>query len=159
VFLCVPDNEDSLRSCSAWLASFNLYCLVARWDLPSISSEKLLSADKSCWCVIYWQMVIRQPGSRGSACRNSLYLPLGNEDAGLRNLYLFIWKKIHHEPTEKTLAFTTVDRKPLDPDTFRAYLRKLASVRRNAEFNGFICRSLLAARNRRHSSAGKRTIR
>src|SRR5258708_38267843 len=34
-------------------------------------SEKLLSADKSCWCVIYWQMVIRQPGSRESACRNS----------------------------------------------------------------------------------------
>jgi metal-sulfur cluster biosynthetic enzyme len=81
-----------------------------------------------------------------------MYLPLGNEGAGLRNLYLFIWKKIHHEPTEKTLAFTTVDRKPLDPDTFRAYLRKLASVRRNAEFNGFICRSLLAARNRGHSS-------
>src|SRR4029077_4498040 len=24
-----------------------------------------------------------------------MYLPLGNEGAGLRNLYLFIWKKIH----------------------------------------------------------------
>jgi metal-sulfur cluster biosynthetic enzyme len=80
-------------------------------------------------------------------------LPLGNEAAGLRNLYLFVWRKIHHKRTEETLAFTTVDGKPLDPDTFSAYLRKLAGVRRNAEFNGFICRSLLAARNSQTSSA------
>jgi metal-sulfur cluster biosynthetic enzyme len=76
-----------------------------------------------------------------------MHLPLGDEGAGLRNLYLFIWRKIHHEWTEETLAFTTVDGNPLNPDAFTAYLRKLASVRRNAQFNGFICRSLLAARN------------
>jgi metal-sulfur cluster biosynthetic enzyme len=74
-------------------------------------------------------------------------LPLSSEGAALRNLYLFMWRKIHHERTEETLAFTTVDGKPLDPHAFSAYLRKLAGVRRNAEFNGFICRSLLAARN------------
>jgi hypothetical protein len=42
------------------------------------------------------------------------------------------------------------------------YLRKLAGVRRNAEFNGFICRSLLAARNKssgieRDRPQGRRT--
>jgi metal-sulfur cluster biosynthetic enzyme len=74
-------------------------------------------------------------------------LPLGTEGAGLRNLYLYIWRKIRHGWTDQTLAFTTVEGKPLDPDGFTVYLRKLAGVRRNAEFNGFICRSLLAARN------------
>jgi metal-sulfur cluster biosynthetic enzyme len=78
-------------------------------------------------------------------------LPLGSEGAGLRNLYLFIWRKIHRERTEETLAFTTIDGQPLDPDGFTVYLRKLAGVRRNAEFNGFICRSLLAARNSQSS--------
>jgi metal-sulfur cluster biosynthetic enzyme len=74
-------------------------------------------------------------------------LPLGTEGAGLRNLYLYVWRKIRHGWTDQTLAFTTVEGKPLDPDGFTVYLRKLAGVRRNAEFNGFICRSLLAARN------------
>jgi metal-sulfur cluster biosynthetic enzyme len=75
-------------------------------------------------------------------------LPLSDEGAGSRNLYLFIWRKIHHEWNEETLAFTTVDGRPLDADGFSFYLRKLKSVRRNAEFNGFLCRSLLAARNK-----------
>lgn len=82
-----------------------------------------------------------------------LCLPLDDEGAGLRKLYLFIWRKIHQEWTEETLAFMTADGKPLDPDTFLAYLRKLAGVRRNAEFNGFICRSLLAARNSERSGS------
>ena len=75
-------------------------------------------------------------------------LPLNNEGAALRKLYLFIWRKVHRDRTDEHLAFTTVDGAPLDPDTFPMYLRKLAGVRRNAEFNGFICRSLLAARNK-----------
>jgi metal-sulfur cluster biosynthetic enzyme len=83
----------------------------------------------------------------GVSVRELMCLALGNEGAGLRNLYLFIWRKIRHERCEETLAFTTVDGKRLDPEAFSAYLRKLAGVRRNAEFNGFICRSLLAARN------------
>jgi metal-sulfur cluster biosynthetic enzyme len=74
-------------------------------------------------------------------------LPLDNEGAALRKLYLFIRRKIHPNSTEETWAFTTVDGRPLDQDTFSTYLRKLAGVRRNAEYNGFICRSLLAARN------------
>jgi metal-sulfur cluster biosynthetic enzyme len=75
-------------------------------------------------------------------------LPLDNEGTALRKLYVFIWRKIHDEQADEALAFTTVDGRPLDLDTFRTYLRKLAGVRRNAEYNGFICRSLLAARNR-----------
>jgi metal-sulfur cluster biosynthetic enzyme len=74
-------------------------------------------------------------------------LPLSGEGAGLRNLYLYIWRKIQHGRTNETLAFITLDGQPLDPDVFTGYLRRLATVRRNAEFNGFICRSLLAARN------------
>jgi hypothetical protein len=54
------------------------------------------------------------------------------------------------------LAFTTADGVPLDPDAFPMYLRKLAGVRRNAEFNGFICRSLLASRNSQRSSSAQR---
>ena len=74
-------------------------------------------------------------------------LSLSGEGAALRNLYLYILRKIHHERINEGLAFTTVHGQPLDPDELTAYLRKLAAVRRNAEFNGFICRSLLAARN------------
>jgi len=80
-------------------------------------------------------------------------LPLNNEGAALRKLYLFIWRKVHRDRTDERLAFTTVDGAPLDPDTFPMYLRKLAGVRRNAEFNGFICRSLLAARNKSSESS------
>ena len=75
-------------------------------------------------------------------------LPLSNEGAALRKLYLFIWRKVHCERTDEHLAFTTADGAPLDPDAFPMYLRKIAGVRRNAEFNGFICRSLLASRNK-----------
>jgi metal-sulfur cluster biosynthetic enzyme len=80
--------------------------------------------------------------------RELMELPLSNEGAALRKLYLFIWRKVHCERTDEHLAFTTVDGAPLDPDAFPMYLRKLAGVRRNAEFNGFICRSLLASRNK-----------
>jgi hypothetical protein len=34
----------------------------------------------------------------------------------------------------------------LDPGQLPSYLRKIGGVRRNAEYNGFICRSLLAER-------------
>jgi metal-sulfur cluster biosynthetic enzyme len=76
-------------------------------------------------------------------------LPLDNEGAALRKLYLFIRRKIRLDSTEETWGFTTVDGRPLDEDTFSTYLRKLTGVRRNAEYNGFICRSLLTARNSR----------
>jgi metal-sulfur cluster biosynthetic enzyme len=79
--------------------------------------------------------------------RELMGLPLDNEGPALRSLYLFIRRKIHRQRTQEHLAFTTLAGASLDPDAFPTYMRKLAGVRRNAEFNGFICRSLLAARN------------
>jgi hypothetical protein len=65
----------------------------------------------------------------------------------LRNLYVFISRRIRPSSGEQGLAFTTVDGMPVEPGEFRTYLRKVAGVRRNADFNGLICRGLLAARN------------
>jgi metal-sulfur cluster biosynthetic enzyme len=73
--------------------------------------------------------------------------PLDARGVGLRNLYLFIGRRIRPNSGEQGLAFTTVDGTPVDPGEFRTYLRKVAGVRRNADFNGLICRGLLAARN------------
>jgi metal-sulfur cluster biosynthetic enzyme len=73
--------------------------------------------------------------------------PLDTKGVGLRNLYVFIWRRIRPDSGEQGLAFTTVDGKPVEPGEFRTYLRKVAGVRRNADFNGLICRGLLAARN------------
>ena len=43
-------------------------------------------------------------------------------------------------------AFVASDGSPLDLIELPGYLRKIGGVRRNAEFNGIICRSLLAER-------------
>jgi metal-sulfur cluster biosynthetic enzyme len=77
--------------------------------------------------------------------RELMSLRLAAEGIRLRNLYVFSRRRNHCE--EESLAFTTVDGSPLDSSGFRTYLRKVTGVRRNAEFNGFICRGLLAARN------------
>jgi metal-sulfur cluster biosynthetic enzyme len=87
-----------------------------------------------------------------------ILLPLASEGIGLRNLYLFSWRRIHAGSTKERLAFTTVEGTPLDPADFRNYLRRVASVRRNAEFNAFICRGLLEARNGREVVNAKATI-
>jgi metal-sulfur cluster biosynthetic enzyme len=79
--------------------------------------------------------------------RELMGLWLDSEGTASRSLYLFILRKIHRNRTQEHLAFTTLAGGSLDPDAFPTYMRKLAGVRRNAEFNGFICRSLLAARN------------
>ena len=79
--------------------------------------------------------------------RELISVPLEPEGIGLRNLYVFSRRRIHPGCGEESLAFTTVLGGPLDPSGFRDHLRRVTSVRRNAEFNGFICRSLLAARN------------
>jgi metal-sulfur cluster biosynthetic enzyme len=76
-----------------------------------------------------------------------IFFPLEAEGVALRNLYLFSWRRIHSGCAEEKLAFTTVEGTALDPNDFRNYLRKVANVRRNAEFNAFICRGLLEARN------------
>jgi metal-sulfur cluster biosynthetic enzyme len=84
--------------------------------------------------------------------RELLCWPLETEGVALRNLYVFSWRRIHAGWTEESLAFTTLEGAPLDPSEFRVYLRKVAGVRRNAEFNSFICRGLLEARNAQSAS-------
>jgi hypothetical protein len=82
--------------------------------------------------------------------RELMSLPLEAEGARLRNLYVFSRRRNHCG--EEGFAFTTVDGSPLDSSGFRTYLRRVTGVRRNAEYNGFICRGLLAARNAALSS-------
>jgi metal-sulfur cluster biosynthetic enzyme len=88
-----------------------------------------------------------------SSLRELLHFPLAPEGIALRNLYVFSWRRIHADCVEESLAFPTVEGNPLDPSDFRTYLRKVANVRRNAEFNAFICRGLLEARGERSVSA------
>jgi metal-sulfur cluster biosynthetic enzyme len=76
-------------------------------------------------------------------------LPLDQEGISLRNLYLFIRRKIDPNAGENALAFNTQDGMPLNTQELKSYLRKIAATRRNAEFNGFICRSLLSERVKR----------
>jgi len=74
-------------------------------------------------------------------------LPLDEEGGSLRNLYVFAWRRIHLGSEEGELAFMTIDREPLNLGELKDYLRLVAGVRRTADFNGLICRGLLAARN------------
>jgi metal-sulfur cluster biosynthetic enzyme len=74
-------------------------------------------------------------------------LPLDEEGGSLRSLYVFAWRRIHIGSDEEQLAFTTIDRRPLSLGELKEYLRLVAGVRRTADFNGLICRGLLAARN------------
>jgi metal-sulfur cluster biosynthetic enzyme len=76
-----------------------------------------------------------------------LSLALDQPGTALRSLYLFVWRKIHPDSGEEAIAFTTSEGAPVDPRDLKDYLRKIAGARRNAAFNGFICRSLLAERH------------
>lgn len=76
-------------------------------------------------------------------------LPLDKEGVSLRNLYIFILRRVDPSAGEEALAFTTLERNPLDSQDLKSHLRKIAATRRNAEFNGFICRSLLSERIKR----------
>lgn len=78
--------------------------------------------------------------------RELLGLPLDAEGAGLRALYAFAWRRFWPARDEGQLAFVTLEGEPLNPGNLSRHLRRLAGVRRNAEFNGGICRSLLAER-------------
>jgi metal-sulfur cluster biosynthetic enzyme len=73
---------------------------------------------------------------------------LSEEGNALRKLYAFIWRRIFAGLGDCNQAFTTVAGVPLEAGALPVYLRKVALVRRNAEFNGSICRGLLAARNK-----------
>jgi metal-sulfur cluster biosynthetic enzyme len=73
-------------------------------------------------------------------------LTLDSEGTRLRSVYIFAWRRLHPEWPEPSLAFVSLRGDPLDPGELSSYLRKIGGVRRNAEYNGFICRSLLAER-------------
>jgi metal-sulfur cluster biosynthetic enzyme len=79
-------------------------------------------------------------------------LELDQEGIALRNLYLFILRRMEPDAGEEALAFITQDGMPLNSQELKSYLRKIAATRRNAEFNGFICRSLLSERVKRTES-------
>jgi len=76
-------------------------------------------------------------------------LELDQEGIALRNLYLFILRRMDPDAGKEVLAFITQDGMPLNSQELKSYLRKIAATRRNAEFNGFICRSLLSERVKR----------
>ena len=78
--------------------------------------------------------------------RDLLTLDLMLEGERLRNLYVFSWRRIYPAGTDESLAFVTLDGQPLEAATMRDHLRKIGGVRRNAEFNSAICRSLLTER-------------
>jgi hypothetical protein len=78
--------------------------------------------------------------------RDLKQLSLDKEGVPLRDLYLFAWRRIHSSSDQDQLAFTTVDRRPLNLDELKDYLRLITGVRRTAEFNGLVCHSLLMAR-------------
>src|SRR6201998_2403784 len=73
-------------------------------------------------------------------------LSLDKEGVPLRDLYVFALRRIHGRSGQDQLAFTTVDRRPLNLDELKNYLRLITGVRRTAEFNGLVCSSLLIAR-------------
>jgi metal-sulfur cluster biosynthetic enzyme len=73
-------------------------------------------------------------------------LSLEAEGTRLRTLYIFAWRRLHPAWGEENLAFVALNGGPLAPTQLSSYLRKVAGVRRNAEFSGGMCRSLLAER-------------
>lgn len=81
-----------------------------------------------------------------ASMKELMALPLDAEGTRLRILYIFAWRRLYPEWGEKNFAFVALNGGPLDPTQLSSYLRKVAGVRRNAEFNGLICRSLLAER-------------
>jgi metal-sulfur cluster biosynthetic enzyme len=78
--------------------------------------------------------------------RELVGLSLDHEGTRLRTLYIFAWRRLHPEWSDVNLAFVALSGDRLEPGQFPSYLRRIGGVRRNAEYNGFICRSLLAER-------------
>jgi metal-sulfur cluster biosynthetic enzyme len=81
-------------------------------------------------------------------------LPLDPEGISLRNLYLFTMRRMIPGGLQESLAFVTVNGESLEAQDFKAYLRQITGVRRTAEFNGFLCRSLLTERVKRMGETG-----
>ena len=72
----------------------------------------------------------------------------GSEGAALKRRYLEMRARVGGPAGEGALAFVTAEGEPLSEAGFDEHLRTLASVRIAMEFNGALCRGLLAARDR-----------
>ena len=72
----------------------------------------------------------------------------GGEGADLKRRYLEMRVRVGGPADPDALAFVTPDGAPLAEAGFDEHLRTLASVRIAMEFNGALCRGLLAARDR-----------
>ena len=72
----------------------------------------------------------------------------GAEGAGLKRRYLEIRAQICGPAGPDALAFVDLDGAPLSESGFDEHLRTLTSVRIAMDFNGALCRGLLAARER-----------
>ena len=72
----------------------------------------------------------------------------GTEGASLKRRYLEIRARVGGPAGQDALAFVTAEGMPLTEAGFDEHLRTLASVRIAMEFNGALCRGLLAARDR-----------
>ena len=70
------------------------------------------------------------------------------EGANLKRRYLDMRARVGGPAGVDALAFVTTDGAPLSEAGFDEHLRTLASVRIAMEFNGALCRGLLAARDR-----------
>jgi metal-sulfur cluster biosynthetic enzyme len=81
-------------------------------------------------------------------------LALEPEGDSLRNLYLFMMHRLSIDLAPRAPAFVTLCGEKLAAQDLKSYLRRIAGVRRNAEFNGLICRNLLGQRVKRISVEG-----
>ena len=72
----------------------------------------------------------------------------GSERGDLKRRYLDMRARVGGPAYPDALAFVTPDGAPLTAVGFDEHLRALASVRIAMEFNGALCRGLLAARDR-----------
>ena len=72
----------------------------------------------------------------------------GADGAGLKRRYLEIRARVGGPAGADALAFVTAEGAPLSEAGFDEHLRTLASVRIAMDFNGALCRGLLAARER-----------
>ena len=75
------------------------------------------------------------------------------EGGGLQRRYLEMRARVGGPAEPDDRAFVTVEGTPLTEAGFDEHLRTLASVRIAMEFNGALCRGLLAARDRASASA------
>ena len=76
----------------------------------------------------------------------------GDKCAGLNRRYQEMRARVGGPADPDTLAFVTAEGAPLTEAGFDEHLRSLASVRIAMEFNGALCRGLLAARDRASAS-------